>query len=922
MADLGAQIYIDGVWTDVSVLAADGARITGGRQKNASVSDPTLCRLTLRNDDGALSSRNPRSPYFGYLGRAVPARAWVPYDTHLWIPDGGSFASTPDTAVLDIVGDMDVRADVHPLHWQREFGLPVVEKYFTTGNQRSWAMWVDQNGLMRFRWTTDGTFATAVSTSSTEPIAPAGDGRISLRATLDVNNGGGGWTVTFYTGTGGVGGTWTQLGTPRTGVGVTSVHAGTAPLVTGVTLAVDLDDFAGRIHAVEVRNGIGGTVVANPNFSAQTAGATSFADGAGRTWTLTGAAELRDFDIRATGEVADWPVRWVTSGRKKTAPIEFAGWIRRLNQPNNTDLPSPLRREALGAANLPLMVGYWAGEDGSNAKSLASGISGGFPMTISGEPSLASSDRIPGSAPLLGLAYGVTLTGKPIAHTATGVIAVRMVADVPATGWLSDAILSEVRVLGGSAVRWVMEVSAIGGLRIRGLDASDTQIADTGYAAFDVLNRRQMIGWQLTQTGSDIYWQIFTRRIAEDLSVSELGLDGIITSRTVGRSTQLRIAPTGSLDGGAVGHFMLGTSASLAARISAAIVGTDGETAGRRLLRLGSELGIPIRIIGDPDDTERMGPQQPGKAIDLFKACAEADRGLLGEARDEMLLEYRTRASLYNQIPRAVLSYGDEGESPHLEPDEPTEDVVNDYTAERRDGSSYQAVEEAGRLSVLEFPDGVGRRPATATLDLETDDQLHGAAWWETHLGTWDEYRHPVVKINLTRLVDADKITLARAVAATRPGDRLVITDPPDWLPPDPIELQPQGWNEDIRPGRRSITFNTAPHGPWVVGVAGTDLADSDGTTLVGARTAVAPGTSQAFTVNVAGTPWSTTANVPFVMWILHPTGAKAERITVTGISGATSPQTFTATRGLDDYTLAHPAGAALILYQPLRWAR
>jgi len=921
-APFGAQLYINGTWTTVPAHTDEPARITGGRGKNAAVADPIRCALKLRNDDGSLSSRNPRGPHFGFLGRAVPARGIVPDDTHLWLPDASSSVSTPDHASLDITGDLDVRADVQPLHWQRELGLPLMEKYVTTGNQRSWSWWIDDDMIMWLRWSPDGTFAAVVEVGSTEAIVPAGDGRIALRATLDVNNGGGGNTVTFYTAPGGdLTGTWTQLGDPVVTAGVTSIFASTATLVSGTSLALAIDPVIGRVHALQVRSGIGGSIVANPDFTAQTPGAGSFADSAGRTWSLAGDAEIRDWDTRASGEIADWPTRWTTSGRKRWASVEIGGWLRRLKLPSEP-VHSPLFREATSATNLPLMVLYASCEDGSEATSLASGLPGGTAMTFTGSPSLAASDRIPGSAPLLELATGVTLTGVPITHTATGVIAARMVADVPATGWTADAALCEVTTSSGTVRTWRLEVSAAGDLRLRGLDNTGAEVADSGAIAFGVTGRRQMIGWQVTVSGADLYWQIFTRRIGDDLTITELGIDGTFVAQSQGRSTRLRIAPAGNLDGGAVGHLMLGTSATLAAGIDEAIVGNDGETAGRRLLRFGTEFGIPVRIVGNPDDTTRMGPQQPGTKLELFSSCAAADRGILFEARDAMVLAYRTRMSLYNQTPRATLAYDTEGESPHLEPDDPIEEVVNDYTAERRGGSSYQARETTGRLSIAEFPDGVGPRPGGDTLDLETDEQLHDVAWWETHVGTWDNVRIPGVRVPLTRLVDAGKPELARAIAAAGPGDRLVITDPPPDLPPDPIDIQIQGWAEVIRPRRREITFNTLPHGPWVVGVAGVDLADSDGTTLVSGLSAVTPGTSQAVSVDVVGTPWALDADTPFVMWILTATGAQAERVTVTAVSGATSPQTFDMDRGLDGYTLAHDAGAELVLHQPLRWAR
>jgi hypothetical protein len=912
-----AQLYLNNSWVTVSAHTDDPARITGGRQKDAAVADPNRCNLKLRNDDSSLSARNPRGPYYGLLGRATPARAIVPDLTHMWISVSGDVATTPDTAALDITGDLDVRIDVEPLTWESDFILSLCGKYTTGGNQRSWALWM-RGYAPTLRWSTDGTLAGSITVEATADVVPDGTGRCAIRATLDVNNGGGGYTVTFYTAPT-IGGTWTQLGDPIVGAGVTSVFASTAPLRVGYTELVSADG-TGRYHAMQLHNGIAGSIVANPDFTAQTAGATSFADSAGRTWTMSG-AEIRDYDVRAAGEIADWPTRWTTSGRKRWAPVQIAGWLRRLNQPSEP-LRSPLYREATAVSNVASMVAYIPMEDGSDARSLASGLPGGTAATFTGAPSLASSDRIPGSAPLLELALGVNITVTPTPHTPTGVIAMRMVADVPLIGWPADGIIAEMRVAGGSAVRWVLEVSNSGALRIRGLDVEDVQVVATADVTFDIFQRRQMIGWQLTQSGSDVYWQIFTRRIADDLTVTEFGIDGTFAGRTVGRLTRARIAPGQNFDGGAIGHWMLGTSASLAAGIDTAIVGNDGETAGRRLLRLGDELGIPVRVVGDPDDTERMGPQQPGRALELFTACAEADRGILSEPRDTMALEYRTRMSLYNQVPRATLVYDTEGESPFLEPSEPTEDVVNDYTAERRGGSSYQARETAGRLSVAEYPTGVGPRPGGGTLDLETDEQLYGAAWWETHLGTWDDYIYQTVRVPLTRLVDAGKASLARAVAAARPGDRLVINDPPPDCPPDPIDLQMQGWTEVIKPRRREITFNTVPHGPWVVGVAGVDLVDSDGTTLVSGLSAVTPGTSQAVSVDVVGTVWPTDAAFPFVMWLLTGTGAHAERVTATAVSGASSPQTLTITRGLDGYTLAHDAGTALILYRPLRWAR
>src|SRR5690606_35105418 len=75
--------------------------------------------------------------------------------------------------------------------------------------------------------------------------------------------------------------------------GTTSLHSGTAALTvgaggdSGTTGAI-----AAKVRAVQVRNGIDGTVVANPDFSAETPGTTSFADSTGKTWTVNGSAAI------------------------------------------------------------------------------------------------------------------------------------------------------------------------------------------------------------------------------------------------------------------------------------------------------------------------------------------------------------------------------------------------------------------------------------------------------------------------------------------------------------------------------------------------------------------------------------------------------------------------------------------------------
>jgi hypothetical protein len=195
----------------------------------------------------------------------------------------GNYASTPDNAALDITGDIDLRVDVAPNSWQTLQIL--IAKWNTTGNQRSYLLQLN-GGFLQFVWSTNGTLEFEAHVA-----LPPVQGRYAVRVTMDVNNGAGGNTATFYTAPT-IAGPWTQLGSPVIGGATTSIFSGTAVLEVGSHSSGTASLFTGLVYAAEVRNGIDGTAVANPNFSAQAAGTPSFVDAAGRTWTMNGTAAI------------------------------------------------------------------------------------------------------------------------------------------------------------------------------------------------------------------------------------------------------------------------------------------------------------------------------------------------------------------------------------------------------------------------------------------------------------------------------------------------------------------------------------------------------------------------------------------------------------------------------------------------------
>lgn len=223
---------------------------------------------------------------------------------------GGSKATTPDVAALDIVGDIDVRVDFTAAQWTAPPGtlLKLIGKGNLSASDRSWILYTDVNRKLVFRWTTNGT--TSIDSVSTVAV-PISAGRLAVRVTLDVDDGAGNRVTTFYTAPT-IDGSWTQLGAVVTTAGTTSIWNSATALEIGDVIGTSFPSVKGRCHAAEIRNGVGGSDIrANPNFAIQPPGTISFADAAGRTWTVNSPATIVGFDWEEISEqllYATWTI--------------------------------------------------------------------------------------------------------------------------------------------------------------------------------------------------------------------------------------------------------------------------------------------------------------------------------------------------------------------------------------------------------------------------------------------------------------------------------------------------------------------------------------------------------------------------------------------------------------------------------------
>jgi hypothetical protein len=248
-----------------------------------------------------------------------------------------SYASTPDTAALDITGDIDLQADIMSDTWPVPVTATLIAKWTETGNQRSYRLELLTTGQLRITWSTNGTNSNSLT--STVPVPAVIGQRIAVRATLDVDNGASGRTARFYTASR-ITGLWTQLGSTVTTSGTTSIFAGTAIMTVGAYNAGAAGNFTGRIFAARAYNGIAGTLVANPLFYSQSPGTTSFADSTGKTWTVQAGASIAEFapipgvDWGTADTGQDWNIGATSSGF--SAYVERGSGVIASDQPTGS----------------------------------------------------------------------------------------------------------------------------------------------------------------------------------------------------------------------------------------------------------------------------------------------------------------------------------------------------------------------------------------------------------------------------------------------------------------------------------------------------------------------------------------------------------------------------------------------------------
>lgn len=886
---VGARLSLDpSLWStyrDIGAYRRQAAdvEINVGRDDEASDVEAGDSSATYDERDGLLSPRNPNSAYFGKIGVNTPIRyvisslisddfdrtvssGWGTSTTgHVWGTASSSLSVSSGTGKCSFgLGNFSVRNMItggDTFNFDFYYTMSINTK--PTG--AAWATavmarYVDAQNYYRLHaeFQPDGTISTKIVRRY-----------LNVETTLDENV----FTGITYTAGQKV---W--------------VHAqATGPSLRTKVWTGNKTDEPALWHAYEDDGFIRGSQIGLFNW---------------RLGEVTNAGTLTaSFDdvqvdpIVWEGYVPEFPLRWDKSGSDSTATLTGAGMLRRLNQSNPT-IQSALRHQ------LPRYgpTGYWPFEDEAGATQAASALSGGLPATIRGEFTFAASNALPGGGPMaqMGSSAGMFVTGTGVGSTGVGFAGLGFfkLETLPAV----DNTLISWRSA-GTVVEWRVNVNH-DGMWLEGYDRTGTQVVSTITTVYPTGLPLNVFSVQLetAQSGGNISYTLLVNWVgSDDFWVMANGT----VAGTAGSGLSWALLGGSQLYSMTFGHIWLGPNTLPYVNATFLLVssGYAGELATDRLARLFAEQGLPLAL--GPGDGEPMGAQPAGKFLDVVKDTTTTDGGLLYEAG--LALGYLPRVSRYNLPYRLTLDWtgGDLAEAP-----EPTDDdqrLRNVWTASRPGGSSAVAQNDD---SVLQY----GSVYDEITANTETDERLIYIAQWQASLGSVDEMRWPVVRLNLIKHPEFIPDILSMQI-----GDRIQIINPKVQLDTVKIDLIVEGIKQTIGRYAWDVELSCSPSTPWgQIGVYDSSANRYD--TKYAQLSAGVTNTATAITISSAMLHgcFSQTAEPYDIM-------VAGERMTVTsaGAISGSGPytQTLTVTRSVNGISKAQVIFEAVRIATPGRYA-
>lgn len=886
-----------GLWTNITsdVRIGDGVTIEQGRTDEANQVDAGKCSLVVDNRSGNYSPRNPSGIYYGLLRKNTPIKveltrvtdtfnrtvsnSWgTSDDGQAWGSSGSSLAVSPATGATATLVTANTAVEL-PVSgagsWNADTLVSMSVATVPAGAGAQFTVMVRRTSLLNSyaatlifnttgtidaliqRYTSSSTITVMTTTGALTGYTAnkkvwvrartRGD-RIQMKCWYDGGAEPGAWTVSFKE--------------------------------SNDTLDYDASGSVGRLGA--------GVSLYFWRYSGNT-NTTQF-----NTYSFVLTVPL------FVGNVVEWPVRWDKSANDATVPIAAAGIIRRLSQ-GQSPLNSPLYKTMFGATP----YAYWPLEDEAGSTT-AQGIGTGVkPASVFGATFDWELPALGGATSTVNVTQNMTISAPVpkfsplVATSGWQVNFFLLMSALPPVG--QDATVMVVRS-SGTITQYLLSVTSLGQLKIITADA--TGVLSGAGTLSGAMSAGVWYGVQLEafQAGTDVNTIISTINMNTGVTVSS----GFLTAATISTPTGWALyGSSTSFPAGSVAHVAFYNHHSVFdnTRLYRAAIGYLGESPPDRVVRLCAEQNVLVTVLGS--SSTQMGPQKSDTFLNLLRECETAEIGILYETVHVPGFGFRSRSQRTDSTARLLPTFA---AGQIAEPPEPTDDdqnVRNDWTVSRVDGSAARVSDEV-HVALQ------GRYDDTIEINVSTDDVLVDQAAFRVHLGTADELRWPSIELNL-----AKSTSLTANWASSSIGSRLTISDNAPELPGVAIDLFVEGYTQKLSAYDWDVQLNCSPAKPWAGFGSAADAAApvTADVRLDSALTTANAGISSSATSLVVllatdAAIWNSTA-VPFDV------GAAGERMTVTAISGSGPTQTWTVTRSVNAIVKAHVAGETVSLWMP-----
>lgn len=613
---------------------------------------------------------------------------------------------------------------------------------------------------------------------------------------------------------------------------------------------------------------------------------------------------------RFVGNVVGFVPAWDVTGNDATVVLTAAGTLRRLAQ-GAAPAQSSFRRAVLGSIATSGIKGYWPCEEGPDAIDIASGI-GGADMRIGiALPEFEANNSFACSG-LLPRLNGARYDGPIPPYADTNNTQMRALVDFPGGGDATGTVILAVSGQ-GTAPFWQLRNQAGGDVEVRAYNTAWAVLLTTTID-FNLDGRRGQLGLQLTQSGADINWSCDFLELGAGAST---GASGTLAGRTFNNASLVGVNTDGLLNDIAVGHVTLGTVLTSETQNIVELNAYNGEhitSSTGRIARLATENAVTVTRVDDAASglatqlTDQAGPQRIGTFVDLLRECEVADQGILYDGLSAGLT-YVTRRRRFDSDALMTID-ASAGRLAAFDPVDDDQRTRNMFVGTRKGGASTTVTDTSGPLGTA----AIGVYDDTVVANTYRDTSAGDYAGWLVHKGTIEGYRYPTLSLDFAR-----NPSLAASWLTMTLGRRIDVTNVSTARTQHPtgtVSLALEGYTEVIDQFRWNVTMVCSSYEAWRV----TELAaasgdtneyithlDTDASTLNGAETA---GSTSFSVTTTTGPIWTTDADdVPFDIEV------GGIRITVTAISGAASPQTFTVTGSTVTKNLA--SGLAVKVWHP-----